>query len=537
MALMRKGRNPGAKALDLTSSALIILGLLTAAINIFTKRPDADDFNFIRGGLVATSDLWRPFSLNNTGFDISSLPPLSPAHLMASYDNVAVLVAALLHIPPIVFVHYIAGSLLAFLVPIAFYVAIRSFEFKPAHAVVGAMAAIVFLMVSGDTHRDWGNFTLTRFWQGKCILVGLYIPLIWVFSLAWARSGETKDLRKLILIAVSGVGVSGSALFLIPWTVASASCGFLMARRFARPILRRVFIGVSLVLVISLVTVVIGMQLVAAPHETTVWEAGWPGTPLASLTLVMPRLQQFVTVLVLLSGVLLVLKTPLGPALAFGILGNLLLLFLPLTSQLLMAVVKPAAYWRFFYTIPVPLCFGLLMAGIANFRTSPISRYGEPLRIALLLVVVIPLISKHYAVNTAMVSLPISAKFDQHNLEGARRLSDLLPPRAIVLAPQDTVVVLGLLRPDIRFISTRPAETKHVFDNANLHSDGAMRVALQSAVESCSLPPQLNLSSVQLKADAVIVAARCRQASSDLLRALQNKFRGSAVFYDSGEKL
>jgi hypothetical protein len=57
------------------------------------------------------------------------------------------------------------------------YVVVRLFGFSSRESIVALIAIHLGLLVLGDTHRSWGNFSLVRIWQGKSIFLSLVLPL------------------------------------------------------------------------------------------------------------------------------------------------------------------------------------------------------------------------------------------------------------------------------------------------------------------------------------------------------------------------
>ena len=64
-------------------------------------------------------------------------------------------------------------------------------------------------------------------WQGKAIVWVLFLPIALTLTYRFLARGDRKDVIWLTLLAISGVGLSSSALYLIPATVGCSCLAFL----------------------------------------------------------------------------------------------------------------------------------------------------------------------------------------------------------------------------------------------------------------------------------------------------------------------
>lgn len=488
---------------------LVLLGLAAVSINVFTSVSNADDFNFLHRAVVAAANLDQPFDITNTGFDDTSLPAISPLHAMVSFEPSIVLLSKMLGLPPVYFTHYVAGSICAFLVPMAFFLCVRLFGFGTLPSLVGSAGVLLFLVLSGDTFRDWGPFTLTRIWQGKCVLVALSVPLTLLFTLKWMEHGSRPDGVRLAFTLVSGMGLSGSALFMLPWVVASAACGYLVVARFNLESAKRAVLAMLLSVVCISCVITASLTFARPPEVTTVWQDGWPRTSLESLGLIILPEHWFISALVLVTGFLVTPRLRLAAALATGTAGSLSLLLVPFTAEILTSLVTPGAFWRFFFTTPLPLAFGFVCAGAAERAFGPASGTSRIVSAILTILVIAFAHTKSPSLSSDLFAWPADPKFVRDDLLAARKLSSEIPEGATVLAPQHIVVVLGLLRPDLRFISTRTTETLHVFANAGRVEEGLRRVAMHDALTNCDALAALAADFQRSSVDVVVLNRDC----------------------------
>ncbi len=497
-------------------SALLLLCLLAAAVNLFTLRPDADDFSFFHRALVAAQNLAAPLALGDTAHDVAGLPSLSPFHALTSYEVTAALLARLLGLPPLATTILGFASFAAALLPPAYFLLLRVAGHAGWPALVGTAAALAWLLLAGDTHRDWGNFTLLRIWQGKCLLIALHLPLCLLYTLRFLKHGRRADLLRLHLVAISGIGLSGSALFLIPWTAAIASIGYLAASLCRQPGIRRAAAAAAAILLpAGIVALLPALGLLPVLGDTNVWQQG-THDPAALLGTVVTHDTWLYAGLYCLAW-LAAPQRLIPAALLLGGGISALLLLVPPIAPLLVDIVLPSAYWRFAYTFPIPFLAGLALAGLTC-RLAP--SYPPLMRLAALALAVAAILTslthKTPALQPGLLVLPQGAKFPRAMLHDAEAIAAHAGSDALVLAPNSIVGLLALLRPDLKFVATRSPETLHLFRNTGRGTAGQARFDLQVALDACRASANADSASLGLTrpVDIVVLSVACRPIPS-----------------------
>jgi hypothetical protein len=178
----------------------------------------------------------------------------------------------------------------------------------------------------------------------------------------------------------------------------------------------------------------------------------------------------------------------------------------PLTGDLLMHIVQPAAFWRLAYTLPVPLAAGIV--GGSAYDALVRSKF-VPLSAAVLLFVALA-VFKIPALNRTYFVPFRTTKFEPQSEAVATPLVRAAPRGDVVLAPEPLVAVLGLLRPDLRFITTRPGDTLIAFAGAKRRSEATLRIHLQEWAANCSesfLDPQSDYAGIVASVGLVVIAS------------------------------
>ncbi len=509
---------------------LAAICLASAAVNVFTNRPDGDDIAFSHRAVYAASTLNQPLALGDTSHDIAGLPPLTPLHVFTSVEVTTALVARALHVPQILAVHQGLGTVVNLMLPLVYFLLLRFCRVPVPGAVLGTLAVMAMFLMSGNAHRDWGNFTVLRSWQGKCILVELMVPLAVLFSLRYVQFGRRRDFLRLHAVIVAGIGLSGTGLFLIPFVVGVAAVGAWLATRLSRVAGIRMCRSASVLLFPALVAVLPWIGLLPKVGDISFYQSGgWPTAYLDNLSLVYDGKSALLDAALL--GVAIIIgrrSSQLAAILAYLFLCALLLTA-PGSRDVLMHIVTPGAYWRFAYVFVAPLWAGLAAAALFRQARRPGARRACSAAITATLIAG-TVWAKVPTLDNGVISRP-GLKFVQQDLVAAEQLATTLDRGAVVLADYRVVTILGLLRPDVRFIDTRPGDTGIIFTNGGLAQEGALRDTVGSAIVTCNFStfPALTAAQTWSGLRAVVTPAQCQPLSVRRALGLPEDWRETVV--------
>ncbi|MCL2090410.1 MAG: DUF6077 domain-containing protein [Micrococcales bacterium] len=230
----------------------------------------------------------------------------------------------------------------------------------------GLVLALVMLLWGGYAHASFGNLFLGRIWQGKVVFVSLLVPCLWtVFASLWARTDDPSDRRQvrsaLVVLAVCGtaaVGLSQTAVFVVPLAAVAAAVPLVVRRRFR-------LAGV-LVASASVVPVASGLAVFFSPGGG---ESGWQRDITTPWTMVVASLPVGAVVLaaglvVLVGGrwpkVAVLTAADQQRALALAVVVAALFTLPPLFGLVEVVVGGDAIGWRVAWVLPVPALVGLL---------------------------------------------------------------------------------------------------------------------------------------------------------------------------------
>ncbi|ADK85530.1 hypothetical protein Deba_2166 [Desulfarculus baarsii DSM 2075] len=465
--------------------ALILLCLLSFSINLFTLRPDADEFCFYHRALHAAEHLAQPISLHHTAHDLRDLPPISPAHLLSTVEIAAALLAKALHLPAMTVVHQGLGGLTLALLPLVYFLLFRILGRDVWPSLAGVAGVLIFLALSGDTHQAWGNFTILRAWEGKCVLIALGLPLFWAFISRFMRRGEQADLLRLHALMLLSIGLSGSAFFLVPYSgglLAMVSC---LTGRANGHYWRNLARLTTVLVTPAILALAVVSPFFVAMSNFAVWSSPNFSSLRAMATVI--GSPQAAALHAALSLLLLYhhWRDRRIKAFLFYAVAAALIPIMPLLDALIVKVTMAKAYWRLAYAIPLPALYGLAAACLVDRKNSKNAWWA-------LLIVVVCLglfVLKQPAINQRVIHGLHQYKFPPKQLVAVEHLSRLASQNAVILAPAQVAWWLGLLRPDLRFVATFPMETKHAFDNYGQPEEGIKRRQIAAFLNA---PPVTN---------------------------------------------
>jgi len=141
--------------------------------------------------------------------------------------------------------------------------------------------------MSGNTHRDWGNFTIMRSWQGKVILMALIVPLVLLYFLRFHLYGRRADLVRMNVATCCGIVLSGTGLFLIPFVIGVSAAAVWLLKKCSFLSLRRACLSVSTFSQALFVSILPWFGLLPQLGDISFFiSGGWPRDHLDNLAMV-----------------------------------------------------------------------------------------------------------------------------------------------------------------------------------------------------------------------------------------------------------
>lgn len=469
---------------------VVAVALLMAVLSVMTLRPEGDDVYVMNQALyVEAHD--EPFPERDTIFSDQVFRDTRPHDLPASSIEPLIgiagrwlpfstpTVAYLLLAPAVSFVGVFAVWRLA-----------RTLRASwPALATIGAMA---FLFLDGAENPSFGNMSLTRSWQGKAIVVFLLLPLVWHYGLSWARDGNRRALVGLVAALVAGVGLSTTALAVVPAAAAVALvAGVVVSRRPAR------LLAASAAFVYPLLTwliarqaerpaPIVGQATTASPAANG---AGGAAAPAPATATVPPPdapapapfefsgdlqgldpdtlwyfvfgdavTSLFIAVAAMTLTWLVLRDRASRLAVALGSLAVFALFYAPGAAARIDDVTDVGAVlWRSIWIVPIPLMVGVLLATPASLRSTRDRLAGAAASLGVLVAL--------FATGTPVIDGARVSNFGKPAWDvepvtraAATKLTDLAEPGAIAAAPERVGWALSSITIKVRPVNPRGFE-------------------------------------------------------------------------------
>src|SRR5438034_2932271 len=212
---------------------LLVLGVAYATTVLFVRRPNQDDVVYFHRALTQLLHLNESISLRQTSVDMDAAG-FSPVHLATSYEMLMAFLGHYLGIDPLYFYQVVGHVFVALALPFVFYWFARRFRLNRWAASFGAALGVGFLLLADKSSfgallgaakslqsadpAGWVGFSTVSgyMWQGKPIVLILFLPISIALSHRFLSQGNATDLVWLTFLGIGGVGLSNIALYAIP---------------------------------------------------------------------------------------------------------------------------------------------------------------------------------------------------------------------------------------------------------------------------------------------------------------------------------
>ena len=188
-----------------------------AALSLFLVNPNADDSEYVH--LSSWVAAHGSFPVGDTLFSDQSLPAIFFPPLN-SYEALVGAFARTTELQARDVVYFAVPPAAAALSVLALWRLLRGWRVRsPALAL---SLALGFLLMDAAGMRTFGSFWLARIWQGKVIFVAVLVPLLLALLLEHAERPSRRGVALLVAAGVAAVGLTTTAMFVVP--VLAAGC-------------------------------------------------------------------------------------------------------------------------------------------------------------------------------------------------------------------------------------------------------------------------------------------------------------------------
>jgi hypothetical protein len=523
---------------------LFAVGLAYAITALFVRRPNQDDVVYVHRVLTQLLDLNQPIFLRQTSVDMDAAA-FSPVHLANSYEMLMAFLGHYLGIDPLYFYQVIGHAFAAFSVPFVFYWCARIFGLGRWAAGIGSLLGMTFLLVAdpsplgallGAGYPRIAGQSLASiniggtvgfatvcgyFWQGKPIVWILLLPIGLALSFRYLTRGNRSDVAWLTFLGIAGVGISNTALYLIPAVIGCCWIAFFALEliqckkqlhlwtqiRRALPLIIPMIYPVAILALLALNIIPKPIDIRAYGPTYLPWHQ--------ALDFVIGGPTEYLRDAVLIIAVpLLIVRGRNGLFLFLYLCAVWLLCLNPLLAHWWMKNILAACYPRFVYLLQLPLLCAML--GAAGSRLTRPSQPSKDRTLTVLALLAI-LVSFIYAYRGLSIvprdpKLGIGWKSPREyqllpaNVDFAKAAGRYIA-HAKLLAPLWTASCeLPLLFPEMKVVA--PRLVNHYFSNARNAEEGILRQQAQAFVEGDRSGNAKRLQPIEPKFREVIETGR-----------------------------
>ena len=453
-ASVRRGAGPVPRPAPSTPTVWALAAVM-AAVAVSANRPDIDDALYLNLAVGAVDNPGAPLLAVDHMHGVAGVPLDPPTYRFYSLEPALAAATRLTGIAPIVWAHLVLPPVAAVLMVLAWAHLARLVAPSRWREVLIALLAI--LAVVGNAHAWYGNLGVVRLHQGKGLFASIGVPLLLAAAAELVRRPDRRRLGELAAAVIASVGLTGSALWLVPALVAvGLATGGLPMRGGGRaaaaaalaalypPLLGLAIVSAARYPDTALASLISGPPAPSGTRPSQIVETGPPRSDdLDQRVVPMRSAVSYVlgggllAMLVALTVIGLWWLSPEPAARRLATTSGLLFLavfFNPLLSLWLSDhVTGRPTYWRGFWLVPVPL----LLALATTSAVVRLRRHGRLVAAAatvLLLGAVtrVPLLSP---ANHVQLS-PFALKVPKVEYEVARQVVAAASPGAAVIAPQ-----------------------------------------------------------------------------------------------------
>jgi hypothetical protein len=373
---------------------LVAFGLGYAITALFVRRPNQDDVVYFHRALAQLLDLHQPIFLRQTSVDVDAAA-FSPVHLTTSYEMLTAFLGHYLGINPLYCYQVVAHVCVAFSLPFVFYRCARIFGLDCWPAAVGALLGLAFLfladqspygtllgagfpLIAGkplesiNTAGMLGFSTVSGYlWEGKPIIWILLVPTGLALSYRFLLKENKTDILCLTCLAIAGVGLSNTGLYLIPAVIGCSWLAFLAVEGFQREhqlnwwhaFRRGLYLAIPMVYPVAIL-VLLSLNIIPKPIDTRMFGPSYRPWHEAVDFVIGGPAEYLRCVILMVAVPLLLVRGRAGLFLFFYLCAVWLLCLNPLLAPWWMKNIFAYTYFRLVYLLPLPFLCVLIAAGL-----------------------------------------------------------------------------------------------------------------------------------------------------------------------------
>lgn len=430
-------------------AGLAIIALIAMAISVFGICQDKDDAYYLSMTVQALDRPDLPVLFYESMYGLADTP-MALLRRMHSYEVLVATFSRISHIDHLTVYYIIFPIFSSTLLVASLYVILKRLLIEKAAALFGVATIVLVLIFWGDADRTFGNFAFIRFFQGKTVLIHIYIPLLVFQTWQCLREWTWSRFCFLLMLSIGSVGISVNGVILAPLTVMLSAGGYFFCcpNKLLRP--DKIFIVFSACLYPLIVAVIIklnpGGEMVA--HFGRDWVENLPDSRRIFGIVLGNNALNYKSAAAMACFVIFpcfLRNRKYATIAACFMLISLAIVFLPgyPFHRLLARYASSNMIWRLTWIIPVPLFIGL---GVGSLFTFPAKRWAGICAIGVLLIFAISPGRWTTAQENRVHFAIQNHKFNPELFNHVKKMNAVMDKQGLIFAPEYIAVILASLR-------------------------------------------------------------------------------------------
>jgi len=501
---------------------------ILAIASLFYFRVSFDDMYYLHNAMhQSTSHIGDPLFRYPTAFKDTRLEA-SITNVLQAYQVIPAFVARPLGLDPVFFHRNIVGAIVVFVFGLAYMEWFRRLGFSFRYIVIGFSSVVFFLLFDGNTRQSYGVYSIGLFWVGRSVLIGALVPLLWINLFRVIEKPCWKNSLILLSTTIVAIASSSSAMFLVPSLILGTLVVHIAISRSKKKLWRTgLFLLMSLIYWLGIVLIYLVEGSTSADvksNMTDVMSRMYGENYFGNLVNVFDnyfKLSAYLVATMILPW--FVLRKESARLISLVSVGIFVVIANPLTGPVLQDVVTRLAFCRFFYLIPVPLCFGLAAISLVCWKSN---KWGAVIGVSVIVLNFLgferSLFQPHakYRYDFTALKMPWEPRYFPEEYKAVAEVSDEMKGRYI-LAPKHFMMVAGLLHPEHKYESTRDLMTTIAYRASGLEDEGKSRGAAQNFVQAKNFQgsetEKAFRESIERGVDLILVEFECVEAVEQVL--------------------
>jgi hypothetical protein len=457
---------------------LLALIIIAPAITYLSHRPNIDDAVYVGTAADAVAHPELPVLSHDVLYGNQKFPLMLPSEAVESYELLVGFLARLFGTEPILIAHAFLPTAIAILVPIAWAGLMRILA--PGYWVAATVVSLPALLISAGS-RGFGYFAFSGLFVGKSVLVSVGVPLLYTYAWEFEDGGLLSQWLILAATTVACVGLSSSAIFILPIALTLATLSGCH---------KGIGWRAALTLTPALYPVACGLGIARRMGVMESAFADLPARVHLAVTMVFGARTENVFLLALLTAPFLQRSGRVRRQLLILVLTYFLACLNPFTFELLSKFTTRDAVWRVLWCAPVA---GIVAVAIIGGLRTVAERYRRrgmliavvPLLAGVMYLVPYTSLARSKAESYSLTPLKVVAP----DYAVAREAIAATPPKTSVLAPDNVAVWIPTFVHRVPLVSVREVYDKEM--GAHLAPEEAhTRRELRELVSGKEFPPK-----------------------------------------------